>query len=744
MNTATSMVTTTVTAPDPFTARKLAAARIDATPALRECVLRVDGEGTPLVLSYAPARAISGGSPAVGGIRGEAFLAAAPDEGDGATSYIVGVVVDPTTAAKVTRLSDAQDWRTARPPATHAGAARLGTRGSSEAWRVDLLLGGTGHDVAVSDGDRVMTYDELRAAAERVAMRVLAARDRARVLLRGRRDVRTAAAMLGCWMAGAAWCAVDLAAPVSRRKAVEADVRPDLVLDAAEMDLDSCGAPDGGRELPGGLGADDVAYFVASSGSTGRPKVSALPAGGLAPLVRAWRQEYGFSDPQVVCQIGSLEGDVFLGDLLKALGTGGALHIVPDERRADPAAVADLVAGHACSFVESTPVMIAALLRELDRRDTHWPGLVVVGSDVFRAAEARALTGLAGARTRIVNGYGTTECMIESLVYDCDEMPVDHDGLCPVGRPLPGTEVTIRRPDGSVAAVGEVGTLCLAAPGAMVGYVVDGELRASGPEVDTGDRAAMDTLGVVTLYGRADSMVKVRGHRVEPAEVEDALLRIPGVREAHVTSFRRAGASELMAFVAGSGVGDVVGDVVGLRATLRRTLTDAAVPAVFKALPRLPRLETGKLDRLAMDRQARAHERPLEHSGGRAAADHVEATGDMDALEHKVAGCWQSVLGASPDRAAGFFDQGGTSVLLIALAEHLRETLGPEHPVAVADLFRHPSIDSYVGMLRGRRAVAPTGAQQPGAAASTARRRVLEDVAAGRLSVEEARRLMTS
>ena len=740
----TVLVTARFAAADSFTARRSAVELLEATPCLRSTVAHVAGAGSAVLLTVVddaghPAAPETGqpaadaGQSAPPGPTGTTARWSESVTGTGCVG-LLGVSVDARTAATLVDDHDGQVWQAAEAASRSAAEpAVLGVAAPREDWQVADLLAGAPDTVAVADGHLSLDYATLRTAVEGVAARVLAAGDVQRVLLRGRRDVPTVVAMLGCWWAGATWCAVDVTSPAARREAIVAELRPDLVLDTADLDLVT--DPDRGQPVRSrGMDRDTPAYAVATSGSTGRPKVSVLPAGGLRPLLAAWRQEYDFSSPQTVCQIGSLEGDVLIGDLLKALSTGGTLHIVPDEHRADPEAIADLLDRHRCTFVESTPVLIAALLRALDRRTAHWPAVAVVGSDVFRASEARDLADLAAGRTRVVNGYGTTECMIESLVHDCDAVPADRSGLCPVGTPLTGTAVTIRRPDGAVAEVGEVGRLHLAAPGAMMGYLVAGELQPGSPEVDTGDLAAVDPAGFVDFHGRADAMVKVRGHRVEPAEVEDALLRLAGVREAHVTSFRRSGATELMAFVCGPDVPTPV----EIRTHLRQRLVEGAVPAELRVLDRLPRLETGKVDRLALDREAARHaESLLPQQQGADAYD----LDDPVQLREAVIACWRAVLGVTPDPAVGFFDQGGSSVLLIALAEALRGALGPEL-VSVADLFRHPSVDAYVAMIERSRAAPAPDPQDAAEPAPAGRREILEAVAAGRMTVAEARRLM--
>src|SRR5699024_916576 len=148
----------------------------------------------------------------------------------------------------------------------------------------------------------------------------------------------------------------------------------------------------------------------------------------------------------------------------------------------------------------------------------------------------------------------------------------------------------------------------------------------------------------------------------------------------------------------------------------------------------------GKLDRLTMNRRAREHEANLDGVVVNAPAPSapIGLSGDRETLERTVAACWAQVLGVTPDRTASLFDQGGTSVLLIALAEQLRVALGAEAGV-MTDLFRHPNIVSYVDMLLSRNSQSDVRSTMD---EPRSRRRILEEVAAKRITVAQARRLM--
>jgi amino acid adenylation domain-containing protein len=587
----------------------------------------------------------------------------------------------------------------------HADAV-LGAAAAPRPWAVaGLLRPGAGDAVAVACDDEVWTHADLREQAAAMAghLRGLGLRPGARVAFLGQRGPAAAAALCGAWLAGLTWCAVDAGLPDQRRARLLAAFRPDRMVD---LDQDPWRVPSGPPAAADDTAAhpcavlppDTPAYLVSTSGSSGEPKAVALPAGGLAPLVDAWHTAYPAGpDGHRVLQLGSWTADVFLGDLLKALSTGGRLVVCPDERRVDLDHLADLIGRHRITLLESTPVLVRALLRRLAERGERPESLrtLIVGSDAFRAEELAELRGLLWPGLRLVNGYGLSECTIESLVYDCAAdgragAARSRSGLPPVGAPLPGTAVEIVDPAGRRLPRGAVGELRITGPGVGLGYLADGGLQpdgrfeqtADGRAYRTGDFGSIDPDGTVQFFGRRDAQVKIRGHRIETGEVENALLGLAGVDEVWVRAAGPAGRVRLHAHV-GSASG---ADPDRLRGGLRELLPEYAVPDTFDVLARLPRTGNGKVDRTALAARPAPAARPRP------------APADESPLAAEIRGVWEDLLGHPVDPDRSFFDSGGHSILVIALFERLRSRFG-RFEFTVADLFRHPTVRRFARHL---------------------------------------------
>ncbi|MER5319558.1 AMP-binding protein [Streptosporangium roseum] len=586
--------------------------------------------------------------------------------------------------------------RTSLTPAEQAGAI-LGTAAQARPWRIgDYLRMADGDAIAVADEGDSCTYAELldrsRAMADYLSRR-LGLRPGSRVAFIGRRGVDAAVAICGAWRAGIAWSAVDSGLPPRRQRQLLDALRPNqcVVLDQdAWRELSE--APDDFDET---LPADSPAYLVATSGSTGTPKVVVLAAGGLAPLVEAWQEAYipgpgGHS----VLQLGSWTADVFLGDLLKALCTGGRLVVCPDERRVDMAHLEALICEHRITLMESTPALVSALLRHIDRstkRGRLSLRTFIVGSDIFRSAELEQMRRLLPPAVRLVNGYGLSECTVESVIYDSARSSGEsRSGLCPIGEPLPGTELDIVNGAGHRLPRGALGEVRITGPGVGLGYLTDGRpsIRGGFTSRDgvrsyrTGDFGVIDMEGTIQFFGRRDAQVKIHGHRVELGEIENLLLTHDGVDEVHV---RADGDASLRAFVGSSGNldADLLRDWLGDR------LSPYAIPRSIDVMSRLPRTENGKIDRTTL---AARPEPELAASSGTGSG--------TTPLAAEITQIWEQLLSVKVEPDRSFFDSGGHSILVITLFERLRERLA-EYEFTIADLFRFPTVNTFARHLRG-------------------------------------------
>ncbi|HEV2734946.1 MAG TPA: condensation domain-containing protein, partial [Longimicrobiaceae bacterium] len=325
--------------------------------------------------------------------------------------------------------------------------------------------------------------------------------------------------------------------------------------------------------------------------------------------------------------------------------------------------------------------------------DAGWPGdprlRALCGGEALDADLAARLRPLVG---ELWNLYGPTETTVWSTLQRVGTA----DGAPGIGRPIANTRgyVLDRWLDPLPART--EGELFIGGEGVARGYAGRPELTAERFVPDpyagvpgarmyrTGDRARHRADGTLEYRGRADFQVKVRGHRVEPGEVEAALLRHPGVRQAVVVPRQdAAGTTRLVAYF----VGDAGISAASLRDGLRASLPEYMLPATLVGMDVMPLTPAGKVDRRALP--------AADLAPGDAGAPRTE-------LEEVLAGIWEEVLevgsvGAHDD----FFALGGHSLLVMQVAARVRRSLGVDLPFR--DLFRAPTVAGIAARVEALR-----------------------------------------
>ena len=295
---------------------------------------------------------------------------------------------------------------------------------------------------------------------------------------------------------------------------------------------------------------ENLAYVIFTSGTTGRPKGVMVSHSALLAVAAAWESAYDLRRPPLRhLQAAGFSFDVFTGDWVRALTTGGTLVACPRPVLLDPAALADLIRRERIECLELVPALADALATHLERQGEDLEGvrLLAVGSDTVRRRLYRRLSRLVGPGGRVVNSYGLTETTIDSTYFGGPLEDSEGDGPVPIGRPMPGTRAYVLDGRGEPVPKGLIGELYIGGSGVARGYVADPRQTAERFVPDpygepgsriyaTGDLARWREGGVLELLGRRDGQVKVRGFRVELAEVEAALCSCPGVIEAAVVA----------------------------------------------------------------------------------------------------------------------------------------------------------------------------------------------------------------
>ncbi|WNG18185.1 amino acid adenylation domain-containing protein [Cystobacter fuscus] len=539
-----------------------------------------------------------------------------------------------------------------------------------------------------------------RALAARIRPRLRGADPVVALLLPRGEDFTVA--MLGTWLAGAAFCPIDPAWPDSRVRFVLGD------LDAPVLLTDEAGAARSGSvpairvdetdATGGSTEADDpdwsagsTAYVIYTSGTTGEPKGVVVTHGGLAQLIQWTARRYAISGRDRCSHLLSVGFDASQWEVWYTLAIGACL--VPHEAPVVASTVGAWLDQHRIDIAFlSTPLAEAVWRAGNGPKGLRW---------MFIGGAALSEWPPPGLRYGVCNAYGPTENTVVATVHDLEAEP--RPPINRIGRPIAGVRLLVLDPQGRRCLVGVPGEICLAGGGLAAGILRRPDLTADrfrSVELDgesiriyrTGDLGRWLTDGTVEYLGRADRQLKLRGYRIEPGEIEQVLLRQPEVAQAVVHGDPRQ-TPALVAYVIPSQADRT--DTARLLARLRSSLPAYMVPEAVVWLTELPLNTSGKVDVARLPRPARA--------------DLVGGSGFIapgSELERRIAAVWSEVLGTQEVGAHdNFFDLGGNSLSLARLHGRLVAELGRDIPIV--DLFEHPTVAALATALENGEQLAP-------------------------------------
>jgi amino acid adenylation domain-containing protein/non-ribosomal peptide synthase protein (TIGR01720 family) len=597
--------------------------------------------------------------------------------------------------------------------------------------------------VALVCGDAQLTYAALDRRTDRLARRLRARGVGPEIPVGlfaprpGTSGMTEIVGLLGILKAGGAYVPLDPAEPPERlRRRTEA---LPVVLSAADPDLDEAALDreDVRDDEPGAsaVGPESLAYVIHTSGSTGQPKGVAVPHRAVVRLVIG--TDYAELGPEEVCLgLAPLAFDASTFEVWGSLLTGGRLILPPPTSEGSKGSAAStasseeigdllgryqvtvlwLTAGLFHVLVETQPERLAGVRQLLAGGDVLSPGRV-------RELLARRTSG------RLVDGYGPTEATTFTCchVLRGRELP---EASVPLGRPIANTRVQLLDRHLAPVPLGAPGEIWIGGDGLARGYFRDPASTADRFRPDpfppageagdrlyrTGDLARLLPDGRLDFLGRTDAQVKVRGFRVEPAEIEAALSAHPAVRQAAVLAEEAAGTPGTAGTPEDAGApSPAVGRRLAaylvvdperaprspeLRAFLRNRLPDYLLPAVFRRLDEIPLSVNGKVDRRALQAQRGT---AVELGGG----EGVGLVAPRTPAERTLQEIWQAVLGRAPISVHdNFFDLGGDSLLAIQMVSRATQA---GLPASVRLIFQHQTIAELASALPGMPAAAPPG-----------------------------------
>ncbi|MFJ9952084.1 amino acid adenylation domain-containing protein [Kitasatospora sp. NPDC091207] len=543
--------------------------------------------------------------------------------------------------------------------------------------------------IALEDAERRLTYREVDTGSNQLAhlLRGLGVGPETPVAICLDRGIEAVLAMLGVLKAGGYYVPLDPAYPDARIGYVLDDVRAEVVIchprdterfariaDLRCVPLDARWS--GLAVLPetpveAGTHPDNLAYVTYTSGSTGRPKGVQVTHRAVVRLVHD--PNYADLDPgQVLLLHAPLAFDASTLEVWGALGNGARLAVCPPGATT-AAELAEVIRRHRVTLLWLTAGLFQHMV-ETEPEVLAEVRQVLAGGDALSPAHVRTAVGHGVALT---NGYGPTECTTFSTALR-GVTAADADRGVPIGVPITDTRVLVVDDDLDPVPFGVAGELLVGGAGLARGYLGRPDLTAdrfvpdpSGTDPGarfyrTGDIVRRDPDGTLSFVGRRDNQVKIRGHRVELAEVEAMIGGLAPVRSAAAAVHPGPdGHKRLVGYVVlEPGTGPL--DVAVLREQLRRRVPDYLVPGAWVELPALPLTAHGKIDRAALPAPT-------------GAAPATASTAPRTPAERAVAEVWAEVLGIEQVGVDDdFYLLGGHSLAILRITALLRERHGIE------------------------------------------------------------------
>ena len=569
-------------------------------------------------------------------------------------------------------------------------------------------------DVAAVLGDRRWTYQQLNTRANQIGGALLA-RGLARegvVAVVTERNLDWLAAVLGVLKAGGVYLPIEPHFPAERIATTLSRAACGLVLtergSAATLDeaLGSVGGVQrllvdeaydeghAGDDLGVTVTADQLAYIYFTSGSTGEPKGAMCEHAGMLNHLYAKIDDLQIGEGQVVAQTAPQCFDISLWQLVSALLVGGRTLLVEQEVILDVERFVDTVVDGEVAVLQLVPSYLEVVLSYLEQHPRELPSLrcvSVTGEAVKRELAHRWFATMPGIK--LVNAYGLTETSDDTNHEVMDRAPEGE--TVPLGRAVNNVRVYVVDEHLSPVPLGAPGLIVFSGVCVGRGYVNDPERTREAYLSDPhrvgerlyrgGDYGRWQPDGKLVFLGRRDSQVKIAGFRIEIGEIENKLLRVPGVRDgAVVVATRPDHSKQLVAFYGGPRPVEVG----VLKEQLGASLPAYMVPAAFHWREVLPLTANSKIDRKLLTALAGELEVP-----------DVNRQAPVTPTERRLAAAWATVLGIAEDsvgRGDHFFDLGGSSLSAVKLAIAMKRV------VSLKDVTRHPVLADLAGLVDGR------------------------------------------
>ncbi|ATP39510.1 thioester reductase [Solibacillus sp. R5-41] len=555
-----------------------------------------------------------------------------------------------------------------------------------------------GNSIALKERNRQLTYLDLDSESNKIANYLISnglkTGDFVAIYLK--RSIDTVISLLGIIKAGGVYVSLDPTHPNDRNNYIIEDINTSFIISNMDSlqktkglqlktsinillleDLKTNFVPERFEYVSDSI--DDVCYTIFTSGTTGKPKGTLIRQQGVVNLVHYMQENWQVNEHDKILQFATYSFDASVLDTFLSLLTGSLLYLIDDEERMAESNFLDVVKNEEITVIPVLPtVFFNRIVNHLTEDNSNLFAsvkLVGVGGELLTGDLARKFKSSFCGETRFFNLYGPTEITVMATAYEVPkDLPSDVYSV-PIGKQLPGNKIYIVNEDGKACEENEVGELWIASVGISLGYLNNSEKTEEvfiknpfdpdlyeGIVYRSGDLVKKLKDGNVEFVSRMDTQVKIRGHRIEIAEIETKMNEIESVENVVVVVEKEDGDQILKAFF----TSNKQVDLTSIIDALKTDLPSYMLPTKLRQLADIPFAPTGKVDRKALEK-IEAERVSLSRS--------EQFIAPRNKVEEDIVDVWKKVLKIDEISVIdNLFEIGGHSLKVIEILSHLKQT----------------------------------------------------------------------
>ena len=573
--------------------------------------------------------------------------------------------------------------------------------------------------VAIKEGAKSITYKELNEESNKIAnyLKEKGLQKGEFVSIYLKRSMETVISILGVIKAGGAYVPLDPTHPVERNKYIINDTKSKIVITSNNL-LDNIAAlvsPDTNILLTENLKSlaivnteftdddiEDLAYVIYTSGTTGNPKGTLLRQRGVINLMDFMIKDFDITNEDVILQFATYSFDGSIVDTFTSLFSGATLYMIDDSERMSEEGFLSAIQREGISIIPALPtVFFNRIVNYVTAQNSDAfkdVKIVAVAGEILTGDLARKFKSSIGEKIRFFNLYGPTEATVMVTSYEVPNNLDESVFSVPIGKDITGTKLYVVNEEGNICATDEVGELWIASEGISLGYLNNKEKTDlafiknpfddniyGGMVYKSGDLVKRLADGNIEFVSRKDTQVKIRGHRIEIAEIETRMNEIAEINDAVVVVEVIDGEKTLKGFFT-SDIKLPFSHIIG---NLKETLPSYMIPSKLKQIEDIPFAPTGKADRKKLE-QLEA-EPVIIHKSDVLVAPRNE-------IEADILDAWKAVLklediGITDD----LFDVGGHSLKIIAILSKLKAKYSN---LSIKDFFELKTVENLAKKVK--------------------------------------------